>query len=349
MSEVSESPKSNERRAVSEVNKPSKPCVKGGSGSTFKEKGIRPYSLSTKFPPLFPPFSHLSSSSSSSLSLTLPAFCFLPQPSNLHITPNGKQTPTNIRTPIFPPTPMSRTHPPNPQQAEEDKKPKPPGPTPSPPFTLSPDPQQENNTPREDEETEKEAKRKEELSRFLQYRARLEFVELMARRQQVEEEVEEEEEVEREGRGRNVGRVSELSGVGGLSAGGGGGGGRRRLAGALFRGAGVGKDRVDRREAGFPDRAILPPLQLETTPGFCEGGRGSRVEEEVEGLRERIGRLTEEVREMRTALEEGREQEQGTPSRILRSSSAGEGGTRLGVYAPSSPILSSLFPSQGKR
>lgn len=243
---------------------------------------------------------------------------------------------------------MSRTHPPNPQQAEEDKKPKPPGPTPSPPFTLSPDPQQENNTPREDEETEKEAKRKEELSRFLQYRARLEFVELMARRQQIEEEVEEEEVVEREGRGRNVGRVSELSGVGGLSTRERGGWDDGRVAGA-FRGAGVGKDRVDRREAGFPDRAILPPLQLETTRGFCEGGRGIRADREVEGLRERIGRLTGEVREVRTALEEGREQEQGTPSRILRSSSAGEGGTRLGVYAPSSPILSSLFPSQGKR
>ncbi|KAI7614526.1 hypothetical protein KC319_g19856, partial [Hortaea werneckii] len=111
---------------------------------------------------------------------------------------------------------MSRTHPPNPQQADEDKKADPLHPTTSPsspPFSLNS--QQEKNNmqkakeARKETEEEKEAKRKAELSRFLQYRARLEFVELMTRRQQDEEEVEEDEEVEREGRGRNVGRCSD--------------------------------------------------------------------------------------------------------------------------------------------
>lgn len=196
-------------------------------------------------------------------------------------------------------------------------------------------------------EAEKEATRKEELSRFLQYRARLEFAELMTRRQQDEEEVEEDEEVEREGRGRNVGRFSDVRSVGGLSTLKGGGWGSGRVVGGFDGGRG-GKDKGERHEVGFSDRAILP-LQLETTRRFCEGGTGIRAEEEVEGLREGIGRLTGEVREVRTALEEEREHEQGTPSRILTSFSAGEGGKGLGVYAPSSPILSSLFPSQGKR
>ena len=188
-----------------------------------------------------------------------------------------------------------------------------------------------------------------ELDRFLQFRARLEFAALMTRRQTVEEEVGEEEELVREvgGEGRNVGRSYGLRGWRDFRGrgGGGGGGGVGQKVGKVA--VGFGGDREDGDGNGDKERScdlVLPPPQLELRPrGLNGGGVGTSAQGEMDGLRGRMRRLTEEIRGVREALEERREQEEEARSRLVSGGKEGNGGRLPGTYFPSSPILSSLF------
>lgn len=177
----------------------------------------------------------------------------------------------------------------------------------------------------------------------------------MTRRQQVEGEgVEEDEEVERMGRGRNVGRVSDLKGFEGSAA-------RTRGGGALAReGKRVGRGGSDDDGGGGGDGGgsgekscdsilLPPPPQPWPERNSSEEDSKSIVDAEMDGLRGRMGKLTREIMEVRRALEERREQEQRARSSLLPSFPAGEGGNSRGVYLPSSPILSSLDPAEERR
>lgn len=201
--------------------------------------------------------------------------------------------------------------------------------------------------------------RNPELDRFLRYRARLEFAELLARRERFGEGIEEEEELEREvrgGRRRNVGRFSGLGGWGDLGGrregggGGGGGGGVQRGGDAVGSDGSGGGDGSGNRERSWDLVLPQPPLQLELRcREFCGGGVRGHAEAEMDGLRGRIRRLTGGIREVGKVVEEKREREEEARSVLVFDEKDWDGRRLPDTYFPSSPILSSLYPAKERR